>query len=403
MSGLSDFSLTWAEIVKLLLDNWTPARETEYVPVQESLGRVAAKAVRSHNTLPVSRISGADGIAVRSADFKDGIPDTSAWLKNVNFAQADTGDDIPDEFDTVIPVEEICFDDNGKLGFTEEFEYEKNSYVRPAGCMIQNGGAIVSANTRLTPMLLSALALGGLYQIHVLRRPKVVYIPTGNELIPVGQKPMRGQHIETNGLMVSALLKEYGAEAVCFPIIRDDPASLEATLNIALASADIVLINGGSSKGVDDFNARMLKSHADIFYHGVKCAPGRPVAVSLINGKPVINLPGPPLATFLAMEWCVRALVYHWHGLPFPERQTVKARLESPIRKPAEFAEYEFIIRLVISRNGNGYAAKPVGPLSQLAALTVPNALFVVPVGVSGYNEGDEIDAGLLCGTEYLQ
>ena len=401
MSEIPDFSLTRSEAVALLLEKWMFLHKTEYVPVAESFGRVTASAVYSQNTLPQSRVSAADGIAVRSTDFEDGTPDTSTWIRNVNFAQADTGDDFPDEFDTVIPVEEIYFDENGKLCFTEEFEYVKNSCVRPAGSMIQSGNRIAGANTYITPVLMSALALGGAYQVEVLRRPKVVFIPTGDELIPVGQMPVRGQHIETNSLMVSAYLKEWGADAVCFPIVKDDVGLLKAALETAIAIADIVLINGGSSKGTEDFNAKLLKSCAEFFYHGMKCIPGRPVAVSLIGGTPVINLPGPPLATFLALDWCVRAVVYHWYGIPLPKRQAIKARLEAPIRKPVDS---EFVVRCAISRRSNGYTAAPVGHgVSQLDSMIVPNALFTAPIGTSEYAPGDEIDVELLCGVENIR
>ena len=404
MCGHPDFSLTRAEAVALLLDNWLLPCETELVPLQESLGRVTARDIFSSNTLPVSRISAVDGIAVRSADFENGMPEVSAWVRNADFAQADTGDDFPDEFDTVIPIEGVSFDDDGKLCFTEEFEYEKNAYIRKPGSMIQSGDLIIPANTRITPMLLSALALGGVYQVEVIRRPKVVYIPTGSELISAGQKPERGKHVETNGLMVSAYLKDWGADTVCFPIIKDDIDSLGTALDTALASADIVLINGGSSKGAEDYNTRLLKSRAEFFYYGMKCRPGRPVAVSLIGGKPVINLPGPSMATFLAMDWCVRNLIYHWLRLPFPKRQTVRARLEAPIRKPEEIEADELIIRLIIQKKGESYLAKPVvHNVSQIISMTAPNAIFVVPIGVSGHAEGEEIIAELLCSEENIR
>ncbi|MFZ3132824.1 MAG: molybdopterin molybdenumtransferase MoeA, partial [Desulfosporosinus sp.] len=223
MNQNNDLSVTRAEALALLLENWPLKAGTELIPIQQALGRVTAKNVYSQNTMPVCDVSQADGIAVRSADFSNGLPDTSSWLKGVEFVQADTGDDFPNTFDTIIPVESIYYDNDGKLHFSDGFRFVKGDRVRKAGSMVKEGDLLVEAHIRLTPLHLAVLGLGGIYQLEVIKKPKVVYMPTGSELITGGIKPQRGQNVESNGLMVSAFLQQWGAEPICYPIIKDKP------------------------------------------------------------------------------------------------------------------------------------------------------------------------------------
>ncbi|HHY28421.1 MAG TPA: molybdopterin molybdotransferase MoeA, partial [Desulfitobacterium dehalogenans] len=320
MSEKKHLPVTRAEALELLFGAWNPENEGEWVSLQDALGRVTAKPLYSRNTMPVYRISQVDGIAVRSDDFRDGLPDTSGWVKGVDYVQADTGDDFPDEFDTVIPVEEIYYDSEGRLALAKGLPFKKGDCVGAAGTAVRQGDLIVEAHVRLTPLHLTMLALGGIYHLEVIRKPQVIYIPTGSELIHAGIKPERGQTIESNSLMVSALLRQWGADVTCYPIIKDKPEELAEALDKALKAADLVLINGGSSKGAEDFNTALLEKKAGLFRHGIKAIPGRPVGIATISGKPVINMPGPTFATFLAMDWCVSGLVHHYYRLPAPQR-----------------------------------------------------------------------------------
>ncbi len=395
-----NLAVTRAEALELLAGHWPLKTETELIPVRKALGRVTTQNVYSRNTLPVCRSSRSDGIAVRSADFINGLPDTSGWVKGREFIRADTGDDFPDHFDTVIPVENIFYTDDGRLCFADGFSFLKGSCIRNEGSLVKKGDLLVKANVRLTPVHLAALALGGIYQLEVIKRPKVVYMPTGNELVAAGIKPERGQNVESNGLMVSAFLQQWEAEPVCYPIIKDNPAELEQALDMALVAGDIILINGGSSKGEEDFNARLLQKRASFFRHGIKMIPGRPVAIAIIEGKPVINVPGPVIATFLAMDWCVIGLVHHYYGLAVPERPKIKVRLEKPLQKNPDIEVYTW---LALMKQDDGYTASSLGYDKSIPSLLVEaDALFIAPIGTTGYQAGDEVEAELLRGPENI-
>jgi molybdopterin molybdotransferase/putative molybdopterin biosynthesis protein len=253
----------------------------------------------------------------------------------------------------------------------------------------------VKAGTTLRPLQLCLLAAGGILNLPVIKKPTVAYIPTGNELIPVSATPQRGQNIESNGAMIGGFLSEWGANIRAYPIIRDDSRLLEETLNDALQNADIVLINGGSSMGSQDYTIDLLERRGSFLQHGIKSIPGIPVALAIVEGKPIINLPGPPFAAFCVMDWCVRALVCKYKGQTIPRRQTREVVLSQAVHKPVP---YDFYLRLHICKLSNGYEALPLPFGSRFAKAMNCNGLTVIPIGVDGYEKGSVVEAELLYG-----
>ena len=320
------------EALKKLFSVWDIPRQTETLPLDVCLGRTLAETQFARFAVPPSHVSGCDGIAVRSADFQKNYPDTSHWQCGTEYVYADTGDDFPDDYDAVIPVEFLEKLPDGGIRITGaksgaksgEMNGEMNGgytvsagdNVRPGGSALREGDLLLEAGTVIRPMDLSLLAMGGAFLVPVWKKPKIAFLPTGSELIPWGTQPQRGQTTDSNSLMVPAMLREMGAAVSCFPIFRDVPDLLREELHNALQSADIVVINGGSSKGGEDFNTKLLASEGRLLFHEVSAAPGRPLAISMIGDKPVINVPGPPMAAYFVTDWCLRAIIDRWlcHG-----------------------------------------------------------------------------------------
>jgi len=393
-------SMRRADIMDLLLSKWCPCPSTEMVDIEEALGRVTSEDIFSKNTLPVIRCSQVDGIAVRSSDFISGMPDTTKWVRGTDYVRADTGDDFDDAFDAVIPVEAISYDSNGRLHIEKDVKVNKGDLIEASGSTVKKNDLLVASKVRLTPVHLSVLATGGIAAIPVYRKPKVIYIPTGNELIPMGEKPKRGQNVETNGIMISSLLNQWGAEAIKYPIVKDKVSDLAAVLDKAVQEADIVLINGGSSKGEEDYTVNLMRKVGALIQHGVRAIPGKPVAFGILNDKPIINLPGPPLGAFYAMDWCVSALVHAYLKQPVPIRPKIKAILCNTINKPLDF---EFYARMFTQKSESGYKASLLTWQNNMPTLmTRCNSLLIVPIGITGYATGDEVEVELLCGEEHI-
>jgi len=319
------------EALEKLFAVWTPPRETETVPLAEAVGRTLAETQRSCLTMPPAHVSVCDGIAVKSASFVHGLPDASGWVEGREYVWADTGDDFPDEYDAVIRVEELEKLPGGGLRITRRESVEPGDSVKPRGGTVQEGDKLLDAGQVIRPTDLSALAMGGAFTVPVWKRPVAAFLPTGSELIPCGAAPKRGENIDSNSLMVPAMLRELGAECLCFPITRDAVSELRETLHAALAQADIVVINGGSSKGGEDFNTRLIAEEGDLLFHEVSAAPGRPTAIGVVQGKPVVNMPGPPLAAYFVTDWCLRAILDRWLCHPPRILHTVRGVLTAPL------------------------------------------------------------------------
>jgi molybdopterin molybdotransferase/putative molybdopterin biosynthesis protein len=314
-----------AEALEKLFAKWPAAPKSESVLLEDSCGRITAEPVYARLTLPVVRSSQADGIAVRSKDFAGGPPDTSSWTPGKEFVRADTGDDFDDAFDAVIFIENVQFNEKGGFSLPKDIKVSSGMHIRKRGGMVFEGELLLDKGLPIRSCDLGTLSMGGIRQVNVVKKPVIAFLPTGNELVPHGSEPQRGENIDSNSVMVKAMLKEMGAEPCMLPPVKDRPECIRQSLDKALETADAVIVNGGSSRGAEDFNARIIAERGMILCNGVKSAPGRPILIALINGKPVINLPGPMIAAYYGMDWCIRAIVCRALGIPRPERRTVKA------------------------------------------------------------------------------
>lgn len=383
-----------------LFARWNPIRRTERISIYEALGRITVADTYSKNTLPVYRASKCDGIAVHSRDFEKGIPNTKDWIKGIDFIQADTGDDFSDEFDAVIPIESVSYDEEGNLHISPKVKVFAGSAIKNKGETVSEGDLLVKENTVLQPPHLCVLATGGYEEIEVYDRPKVAYIPTGNELVSLGTSPCRGQNIESNGIMVKTAVEKWGGEFITYPIVKDHVKSLKETLMKAISIADIVIINGGSSKGEEDYNSRLVESESSWIQHGIFCVPGKPTALAMIQEKPVINVPGPPLGCFSALDWCVIPAVRRYLNLPVPIRSKVKAVLQDEINKKES---YEFYGRIELKRKDGMYLAHFLSFDYKFPdMMSRCNGLFIAPIGREKFLPGKEILVELLCSEELI-
>ena len=151
--------------------------------------------------MPNRRTSGCDGIAVRFSDFAKGMPDTSSWKKGNEYVYSNTGVAIPDQYDTVLPIEEVVLSETGSLSL-RSVPPEQGSEVNPIGSQILEGELILAKGEEIRPDTIGLLASAGFTCVSVMARPKVTFIPTGDELVPSGFPVPAGKNVESNSLMV---------------------------------------------------------------------------------------------------------------------------------------------------------------------------------------------------------
>ncbi len=386
------------DALKRINEAWKPTAQTEQVQLKDAAGRILAEDQFAQHNLPVVRASAMDGIAVRSADFAEGMPDTNAWKLGEDYVRADTGDDFDDRFDAVIAIENVTFLPDGGLQLPSDVKASKGTNVKPCGSNVKKGALLAPAGKKLTALDLAAIGMGGAACVPVRKRPVVAFVPTGSELVPVGAPLQRGQNFDTNSLLVRQLLLEFGAEPLMHEIVPDSPKQIEAAFNEVLPQADIVLLNAGTSKGQEDYTFRLLEQRGSVLFHGVAAVPGRPMSAAVIDGKPVVNLSGPTFAAFNSMDWAVRNLVSRFLGTTPKKRTVVSATLTEPLRVPPHLS---MTTSLHLEKQADGtYAATPIalrGPRAAgTAAALTANAIYLSTPGEEAHAAGETIQVQLL-------
>lgn len=393
---------TKTEAMNTLFSKWIPIYETEIVFIEEALNRICAEDVYSNNTLPLVRASSADGIATSSEYFKNGLPDTSAWTEGTEYERADTGDDFDDKYDFIVRIEDVMFDESGKISLSKDIKYEPGTNVSKKGKIVSKNDKLISKDTKIRPHHLASLAMGGHEYIRVRKKPKVAFIPTGSELVCRGSIPKRGQNVDSNSIMIKNMLMEMGAEPLCFPIVKDITEDLEFVLDEALYAADIVVINAGSSKGKEDLNTELIKKRGELLHHRIAAAPGFPLGMGIIDNKPVINLPGPNIAAFYGADWCVRGAVARALNIPSETKETVKAILQESMSTPAKM---DFLCKMELKKDEDGnYLAYPKLHRAHPGAVSSSaDAFYISPIGTSKIEKGETIEVELLNSRAFIE
>ncbi|MFQ3621899.1 MAG: molybdopterin-binding protein, partial [Spirochaetales bacterium] len=290
------------EALAIFLERFSPLDSIETVPVQDTLGRVTAKPVLSLRSLPAYPCAAMDGIAVLSANTYSAADKTPLVLEEAHhFLPIDTGDVLPEGYDAVIPWEEVQVETEGKCLIRQPaYPYQ---HVRPVGEDVVGSEQILPIFHRITAPDLGALVAGGISAVEVLAKPKVAILPSGDELVPPGIPPQKGQIPEFNSLVLSAYISQWGGKPLVLPIVKDEAKVLQQTIEETLPQVDILLVNAGSSAGRDDLTSTVFERLGEVLVHGVATRPGKPTILAYLQGKPCMGFPGYPVSAYLSVEW----------------------------------------------------------------------------------------------------
>jgi putative molybdopterin biosynthesis protein len=374
------------EALTLLTTSFAVPRRTEKVPVMQAVGRVVAEPIFAKYSVPEVNISAMDGIAVRSRDTvgaSDRNPLTLGHCARVN-----TGNIIPPEFDAVIMIEDVW--ESGS-----RFQVRRAAvpwqHVRPAGEDIKESKLVLPRGHLIRAFDIGALATYGITSIEVLA-VNVGIIPTGSELVPLGVRPGPGQVVESNTVMAQVFLSQMGAHCTRLPIVQDDPDLIRESLRSAVRQNDLVLISAGSSAGTRDFTESVIRSLGELLFHGVAVKPGKPVMLGRVEGKPVLGLPGYPLAAQTALREFAAPLLESWGFAPAP-RYPVTVRLAQTLTSECGFDEF---VPLFVGRIGTTLYGTPHGKGAAVQMATVKaNGYTHIPAPVEGYEAGTELEVFL--------
>lgn len=366
------------------LSAWLAAVTCAPLPVQQvdlldAVGRALAADVRSRLDSPVCAVAAMDGVAVTAG--------SGPRLGSDAFDVVDTGDPLPPGRDAVVVKEQITADGSGIL---LPGPVAAGRHVRPRGEDVSAGDLLLVAGTRLRPVDVALAAAGGHRSLPVRRRPRVVVVPTGDEVVPPGSTPRPGQVLDSNSVMLVAQAVEAGAHARSVEVVPDDPQLLAAAVRAAVAAADLVVVGAGSSAGRDDHTAAVLRGLGTVVVHGVSIRPGHPVVLAVVDGTPVLGSPGYPVSAALVFDLLAAPLLAALLGSTVPRRPTVTVPLAQDIASPAAVEEW-LRVRLV-----KGAAVPVRAGAGGLASLAHADGLLLVPAGSTGAAAGDLVEVALL-------
>ena len=376
--------------------------DAETVPVGLAAGRVLATSVVSDVDVPGFDRATMDGYAVDAASTDGAAPYNRLPLtvigdsmpgrpfdgsvRSGEAVRVMTGAAIPRGADAVVPAEFVEIDSPARVHALAAVSPAKN--VGRRGEDIPRGATVLERGRVLRPQDVGVLSSVGHGQISVLRRPRVRLVVTGNELLPAGSRP-HGVHIaDANGPMLAALVERDGG-VVDFPgLVCDDR---QAILDALMADADIVIVSGGSSVGVEDLAPTLVAEHGELAIHGIAMRPSSPTGLGTIGRRLVFLLPGNPVSSLCAYDFfagrAIRALGGRDKAWPY---RVVRAALGRKISSPIGRLDYARV-RFVEGR----IEPIAVGGASVLSSTTRADGFVIVGDDSEGFAEGTEVDVWL--------
>jgi molybdopterin molybdotransferase len=392
-----------AAVVQLLADRLgsLPAEE---VHVQETAGRVLAGDVAAPVAVPGFDRAAMDGYALRAGETFGAGPYNPLELDVVGEAfparpfagrleagravRIMTGAPLPEGADAVLQAEaaeEVAGGLGGPVRLRVTEPVSPGRHVGRTGEDLQAGSPVLRAGRRLRPQDVGVLASLGVTPVPVVRRPTVALLITGDELLPCGSRPEGFHIVDSNSVMLAALIRRDGGLPGAVQMVRDSHAAVREALRGA--AEDLVLITGGSSVGLEDHAPRVLAELGEVCVHGVALRPASPTGVGFLGGRPVFLLPGNPVSCLCAYDLFAGPAVRRLGGRG-PELPYRSVRLPL-LRKVVSVVGRVDYVRVLVS----GGRAEPlaISGASILSSTTRADGFALVPADLEGYAPCEEV------------
>jgi putative molybdopterin biosynthesis protein len=385
----------------------------ESVPLAAALSRVIATDVVAPIDTPPFDRANVDGFALRAADTLGAGPGTPKRLTLNGEVIAcgvapvleivagtataiATGGVIPRGADAVVMIEHTELTDGVAPAIDVHRAVASGQFISFAGSDIARGETLLRRGIQIGSREIGMLAACGLTAIEVVRRPRVAVLSTGDELVQPGQPLRPGGVYDSNGAIIAAAVAEAGGEAVPFGAVADDQSALERAMRAALASCDVVVLSGGTSKGAGDLSHQVVSrlGSPGILVHGVALKPGKPLCLAVVGKTPLIVLPGFPTSAIFTFHAFVAPLIRALAGLPLEASHTVTARV--PLRIPSELGREEFVLVSLVGAD-EGLVAFPTGKSSgAVTAFSQADGFFAIDALASALDADSQVEVTLI-------
>lgn len=381
------------EAAELYLNALRPVITIQYetIPVTESLNRVTRHATYAKYSSPLFNASAMDGIAVISERTVAATEVAPVTLKEKeDYIVVDTGDPIHPPYDAVIMAEDLVETKDGVQITASAAPWQ---HVRPIGEDIVAGEMILPSRHKIRPIDVGVLLSAGITRIEVVKRPRAAIFPTGTEIIEPEDTPREGSIIESNSRMFENMVIEAGGEARRFPPIIDDYEQIRDHIAKAACEYDMVIVNAGSSAGTEDYTVHVLRELGEVIVHGVAIKPGKPVILAVVEGKPVIGLPGYPVSAYIGFENFVLPVLAMMGQMALKKNEVVTASVSKRLVSSLRHKEY---VRVKVGKVGDKMVAAPLARGAGAAmSLVRADGFCVIEQNSEGVEAGEPVQVEL--------
>jgi len=381
--------------------------ETERISLQDTPGRILAEDIISDIDLPGFSRSTMDGYAVRASSTFGASEENPAYLNIVGSiamgespsfsveqgeaARISTGGMLPKGADSVVMIEHTEILDEKTIEAYKSAAPGQN--VIEKGEDFTEGNVVLHAGQKIRPQETGLLAAFGKEKVKVFKRPVIGIISTGDEVVPVAEKPHPGQIRDVNTFSLSGQVIEAGGIPLIFGIVKDDYKNLLACCREALLQSDMVLISGGSSVGTRDFTIEVLSALPDseIIVHGISISPGKPTILARSVKKPVWGLPGHVVSAMIVFAAVVKPFIEKISGFSPEQKNRVSffARLSRNVSSAHGRTDY-IRVRL-IEKEGVLWAEPILGKSGLINTMIKADGLIEIGKNMEGLEKGTEV------------
>jgi molybdopterin molybdotransferase/putative molybdopterin biosynthesis protein len=391
---------TLEETRKIIRDTFTVSDvlSSETIPVPQAVGRILARPIQAKISSPHFNAAAMDGLAVK-AEITFGASETAPKTLTIDrdVFYVNTGHVMPTGTDAVIMIEHVHTLDDSRIEIDKPVFPWQN--VRKVGEDIVATELLFPQNHSITSYCVGALLTGGVFEVSVKKKPKILIIPTGSELVDWRNFSMDnfkpGQVLETNSFVLGSLVESCGGVFTRHSMLMDDSAKIKQVVQEALEQDyQMILILGGSSAGSEDFAKRVILELGRVFVHGVTIMPGKPVVIGTVEKIPVFGIPGYPVSAIIAFEQFVRPLIHGMLGQPDDSGGTTQVE---PTRKIASKLGVEEFLRVKLGQVGDRVVATPLPRgAGSITSITEADGIIRIPTHIEGINDREKVSAQLL-------
>ena len=399
-------AMEYQDAIKWIRQFIEPVKETQIIPIRESLGKVLSEDIYSPIDVPNYNNSAMDGFVFYKAQENSPImlevigsqlagQSSNEKVLPGQAIQIMTGARIPNGGNTVIPIELVSYDGD-KISINESPKIGAN--IRKIGEDVKKNELILKKGRCIRSSEIGLLASLGLPKVSVYRQIRVAFFSTGDEVVEVGNLLKVGQVYDSNNHTIGAMLERIGAEIVNLRIVSDDKNALKETLLSIVDQVDVIITSGGVSVGAADYMKEVLNEIGEVLFWKLSIKPGRPLAYGKINQTHYFGLPGNPVASMVSFYQIVQLQLKVLMGeVDYELPPLFKVKTDKAIHKKPGRMEFQ---RGILFRNNDEWWVKPTGHQGSaiLSSMSQANCFIVMGIHEGSTDSGDTVKVQLMEG-----